>query len=151
MTHLKAIITATVAAALVLAVPAWADDWGRDGEQPAVRISPDLADRAEAALQRRNATVLDARERSFSTKRIDTSQVATNPDWFERAAAAAVRDDVAAITAASASPDVADESSARSGREVEWSQLGAGFGIGLLLALGAYAGVRIARSRPLAH
>jgi hypothetical protein len=42
-------------------------------------------------------------------------------------------------------------STSGSGREIEWPQLGIGFGVGLLLALGLFLAVRMTRIRPLAH
>ena len=40
---------------------------------------------------------------------------------------------------------------AGSGNELEWPQLGIGFGIGLLLAVGLFLAVRMTRVPPLAH
>jgi hypothetical protein len=39
----------------------------------------------------------------------------------------------------------------RSGREVEWPQIGIGFGIGIALMFGLYLVVRTPRDRQLAH
>lgn len=38
-----------------------------------------------------------------------------------------------------------------SGREVDWPQLGIGFAVGLLMALGLLLGLRLTGTRPLAH
>ena len=38
-----------------------------------------------------------------------------------------------------------------SGRDLDWPQLGVGFGIGILLALGLVLAMRMTRIRPLAH
>ena len=44
MTRTISLITATVGAALLFAVPAWGDNWGAEqGNQP-VSVSPDIAD-----------------------------------------------------------------------------------------------------------
>ena len=177
MTRTISIITATVGAALLLAVPAYGDNWGADKAQPAGG-SPELAD----LLAAKNVTVdssiignssatqrmLDARERSFGI--VDTQQVnpleareqsfATKqvaqpaPDWFERAAATAVRDYRAPVVDdrftidPTAGPTVVTVSS---GREVELPQIGIGLGLGLMLALGLYLGMRYTRGRQLAH
>jgi hypothetical protein len=38
-----------------------------------------------------------------------------------------------------------------SGRELEWPQIGVGFGIGIVLALGLFLAMKSTRQRPLAH
>ena len=38
-----------------------------------------------------------------------------------------------------------------SGREIEWTQIGMGFGLGILLAVGLFLAMRSTRSRQLAH
>ena len=38
-----------------------------------------------------------------------------------------------------------------SGREIEWSQIGMGFGLGILLAIGLFLAMRSTRVRHLAH
>ena len=38
-----------------------------------------------------------------------------------------------------------------SGREIEWSQIGMGFGLGILLAIGLFLAMRSTRIRHLAH
>lgn len=45
----------------------------------------------------------------------------------------------------------ADVATVRSGSEIEWPQIGVGFGAGLLLALGLVLGLRYTRVRQLAH
>lgn len=66
MTRTISIITATVGAALVFAVPAWGDNWGADKAQPTA-VSPDWFERAAAAaIQKQDiSTMLDARERAL--------------------------------------------------------------------------------------
>lgn len=41
--------------------------------------------------------------------------------------------------------------SASSGSDIEWSQVGVAFGLGILLAVGLGLGVRAVRARPIAH
>lgn len=169
MTRTISLITATVGAALLFAVPAYGDSWGLDkGREPA-RISPDLVDRAVAAEQARLETMLDARERSlgagignskvnavearersFATKQV-TAHAAD--DWFGRTVEAAIRDrrspvvdDRFAIDPTSGGPVTVS-----SGREIELPQIGIGLVLGLMLALGLYLVTRYTRGRELAH
>jgi len=78
MTPKISLITATVGAALVFAVPAHGDNWAAD--KP-VSESPSLAD----LLAAKNGTV--------DNTGINGSQatVTSSPDWFERAAAVAIQ------------------------------------------------------------
>jgi len=173
MTRTISLITATVGAALMFAVPAWGDNWGADQTSQSIRVSPDLADRVIAAEQSRlsamldareqslgagvgngKMSALDARERSFSAKQNPQLVAAQVPDWFERAAATAIRDnrvpvfdDRFTIDPTSGTTPV----TAGSGREIEWPQVGIGLGIGLLLALGLFLAMRHTRIRTLAH
>jgi hypothetical protein len=170
MTRTISLITATVGAALLFAVPAYGDNWGADRQSQPVRVSPDLGDRAIVAEQIRLERMLDARERSlgaglgyaklsaleqreesFATKRV----LAPAPDdWFGRAVAAEIRDyrtpvvdDRFTIDPTSGQEPV----TVSSGREVELPQIGIGFGIGLVLALGIFLVMRYSRGRQLAH
>lgn len=112
MTPKISLITATVGAALVFAVPAaWGDSWYADRQEPAAVVSPDVIDRAVAAKQR-DATVVntyrdaferavvggqnsqaplstyrDAFERAVIGGQLDQTNLSVSPDAFERAAA----------------------------------------------------------------
>ena len=110
-----------VAAALVFAVPAFGDSWYLDKQQPTVRVSPDTADYAAAAQTKRLAVMLDARERAFISR----------PE--------------------SRLPVLEPVTATTSGREMEWQQIGLGFGLGLLLAVGLVLGRRFAHVRQPAH
>jgi hypothetical protein len=169
MTRTISFITATVGAALLFAVPAYGDNWGADRQSQQVRVSPDLEDRGIAAEQNRLEAMLDAREqslgagvgngkvsaleareRSFATKQVLTPA----PDWFERAAEAAIRnnrtpvvDDRFTIDPTSGPSPV----TVSSGREIELPQIGIGLGLGLVLALGLFLAMRYTRGRQLAH
>jgi hypothetical protein len=120
-----------------------------------------------------NVAVLNARERAFATK---SQVVSTSPiDARERALSTKVelqlasdfyadgfaqavkprdvnvgpvRDDRFRLDPTAGSEPVTATSSAR---DIEWSQLGIGFGIGLVLALGMYLAARYTRIRPVAH
>ena len=169
MTRTISIITATVGAALLLAVPAYGDSWGSDQRSEAARVSPDLADRAIAAEQQRLGTMLDAREQSLAAgvgngklsaldareRSFQTKQVATPaPDWFERAAEAAVRDSRVPVVDDRFTIDPTSGQTpvtVTSGREVELPQVGIGLGLGLVLAFGLYLAMRYTRGRQLAH
>jgi hypothetical protein len=173
MTRTISFITATVGAALLFAVPAYGDNWGADKAQPAgeqVRVSPDLADRAIAAEQIRLERMLDRREealavsiqnrvepvdreRALGTKNELTLSSDFYADGFAQALQSRdsrpepVRDDRFRIDPNS-TPSVTATSS---GTEIEWGQIGIGFGVGLVLALGLYLAMRFTRIRPLAH
>jgi hypothetical protein len=41
--------------------------------------------------------------------------------------------------------------SSDSGRQIEWPQLGIGFGVGILLVAGLWLAMRVTKFRPLAH
>jgi hypothetical protein len=171
MTRTISIITATVGAALLFAIPAYGDNWAADKSQPSTpSTSPDWFERAAAAaiekqkVEMLNAreqslgagvgngkfSAIDAREQAFGTKQV----LQPAPDWFERAADAAIRnsrvpfvDDRFTIDPTSGQDPV----TVSSGREIELPQVGIGFGIGLLLALGLYLTLRYTRGRELAH
>ena len=178
MTPRISLITAVAAAALALGVPAaWGDDWYADRQQESVQISPDLIDRAVAAEQHHLATMLDARERSFDAKQVDSStpmldareralvekrevQLGSGvyPDAFERAVAThgqtrapLVADFDRFLIDPSTNPVQVTATSTGSGREIEWPQVGIGFGIGIALILGLLFTLRTTRTRPIAH
>jgi hypothetical protein len=173
MTRTISLITATVATALLFAVPAYADSWGADKAQPTndnqqIRVSPDLIDRALAAEQNRLETMLDARERSLEAgigngkvsaleareRSLETKRVVTSADWFERAAATAIRDNPTPVVDDRFRIDPTgghDPVTVSSGREFELPQIGIGLGIGLALAFGLFLLMRYTRGRPLAH
>src|SRR5688572_14123715 len=155
MTRTISLITATVGAALLFAVPAWGDNWGADKAQPAggapalvdllaakngtvdssIVGNPSATERMLDARERSFGIVdtqqvnpLDARERSFATKQV----VQPAPDRFERAAATAVRDYRAPVVDdrftidPTAGPTVVTVSS---GRDIELPQIGIGLGL----------------------
>ncbi len=135
MTSNISFVTAITGAALVLAAPAWGDPWATDHYGGTVRVSPDLVDHAVAARQNELASVLDARERAQGTR---PGIAAPDP----------VHDD---HLRADQSSTPAPVGTSRSGRDVEWSQVGLGFGVGVLLAIGVLLVLRIPRVRQPAH
>ena len=138
MTPRITLIGAIVGAALVFAVPALGDSWGADRNQATVHVSPDLVDRAVAARQQELFAVLDARERSFATGRTASAASAPEPlhdDHF--------RSDPAGLPTPVATT--------RSGGGIDWSQVGVGFAVGVLLMLGLMVAMRIPRARQPAH
>jgi hypothetical protein len=168
MTRTISLITATVGAALLFAVPAYADNWGADQRSEPVRVSPDLADRAALAEQIRLERMLDARERSLGAglgngkvsaveareRSFETTRVVSPPDWFERTVETSIRenpaprvDDRFTIDPTSGQEPV----TVSSGRDIELPQIGIGVGIGLMLAFGLFLVMRHTRSRQLAH
>jgi len=179
MTPRISLITAVFAAALAVFVPAaLGDDWGADRLSQTTSVgSPDAADRAVAAEQRRRASMLDARERASTAGRDELSMPmleareralgakrevqlgsGVHPDVFERAVAARVTggtgidyvagDDRFRIEHTNPPTTV---SVTGSGGEIEWPQIGIGFGVGIALALGLLLTLRATRQRPLAH
>ena len=138
MTPKISFIIAIVGAAMVLAVPAFGDAWGADQHQATVRVSPDLADRAGAARQQELTSMLDARERSFAAKVVAVTGTSSDP----------VRDDRFRLDPSSIPTPAATISTAR---DVEWLQIGIGFGGGLLLAIGLFLAMRMTRVRQTAH
>ncbi len=152
MTPKFSLITAIAGAALVFAVPAaWGDSWFADQQQPSVRVSPDLVDRAVAARQHELSNMLDAREqalvaksdqstvspldqreRAFGAKREAQLTSGQYPDVIERAVTARgpirtpVGDDRFRIDHSNVPVPV---SATSSGRELEWPQIGIGFGV----------------------
>jgi hypothetical protein len=128
MTRTISLITATVGAALLFAVPALADDWASDRRSDAVGyLSPDGADRAAAVEQEQVARMLDAREES-QTAKLDAQLAAAPPP------------DVPTTVAVTSS-----------GRAIDLLQVGLGFGIGVLLAIGLSLALRFTRVHRLAH
>jgi hypothetical protein len=116
--------------------------------------SSDWFERTAAATNRAGATpYVDAFERPDTAG----NGTAPAPDWFERAAAAAVRDagptpyvdaferpEISSVQ--STTPALADSDSGRA-----WLELGIAFAIGLALALGLVSLVWIRPTRPLAE
>jgi len=106
---------------------------------------------AKAAESSTPTPYVDAFERPAAA-----SVVASAPDWFERAATAATRDAGAVpyvdaferpVVATVQTTPVATDS----GSSIDWFQIGLAFGLGLLLALGLVAAVRLRPVRPLAQ
>ena len=142
------LVAAVAGAALLLAAPAWGQD-----QLPVTY--PDVVDRAVAQQEASTvSTYLDAHERAARVGGLESTTV-NFPDVIERAVAARGTggglsgDDHVRIDPANL-PTVAPTSSS-SGREVEWPQIGIGFGIGILLALGLMLALRMTRIRQLAH
>lgn len=127
---------AAAGAALVLAVPAAADTWGADRNEGVVRVSPDLAERTEAARQADLARMLDARERS------QAARVAATP------VPEPAHDDHFRLDPSSI-PQPA--TSTVSGSDLEWQQIGLGFAGGVVLVLALLLALRVPRHRVPAH
>ena len=173
MTRTISIITATVGAALLFAVPAWGDSWGADQRRgEAGYLNPDAGDRSSALQQQRVTEMLNGRERALGVSvegRVDPleareralgakHEVTLGSDFYADGFAQAVRprdpaptpvvDDRFRLDPNSVPSPVTVTSS---GTEIDWPQIGIGFGIGLVLALGLYLAMRITRIRSLAH
>ena len=172
MTRTISLITATIGAALLFAVPAYADNWGADKAAPVDTRSEGLnrlyglgeyapVDVRSEGLNKLHglgeyASPLDARERSMATRPAPTAGSDFYADGFAAAITQAqrsvvtspVRDDRFTIDH---SQVPVPASATGSGREIDWPQLGVGFAIGILLALGLYLAARFTRIRPVAH
>jgi hypothetical protein len=194
MTRTISLITATVGAALLFAVPAYADNWGADKAQPTTTSSPDWFERAAAAaIQEQKVEMLNARERGLGITAVVVDPRSegmnrlyglgdyANPiDLRERAlverpgrtatvqqagfdarseglnrlyglgdyAPAVVADDRFRIDHTNV-PETVSVSS--SGREIDLPQIGIGFGVGIVLLLGAALLMRARHVRPFAH
>ncbi len=107
-------------------------------------------------LDRSVATAPDWFERAALAAQRNDSVVSTSPDWFERAALAAQRGNglvayadgaqrVEPTTAPAAAPIAADTDSA-----IDPTQIGIGFGIGLLVFAGLLLATRLIPRQPLA-
>lgn len=99
---------------------------------------------------------VEAREKS-QTAKYDAQLVSTPaPDWFERAATAAIRDNRGVYVADDRfdlHPQTVPTTVAAtsSGREIDFPQIGIGLGIALLLALGLVLVMRATHNRPVPH
>ncbi len=82
--------------------------------------------------------MLDGRERSFAAKSVAMTVTTLDP----------VRDDRFRLDPSSIATPAATISTAR---DVEWLQIGMGFGGGILLALGLFLAMRMTRVRQAAH
>jgi hypothetical protein len=125
------------------------------GYSTTVNQAIEARERAFAAGRDQQPTsMLDARERAFVTKAEVRLEGVTSSGAFERAVAAhqrvttdPVRDDRFRIDPSPGSEPV----TVTDGREIEWPQVGIGFGIGMVLAIGLLLTLRATRQRPLAH
>jgi hypothetical protein len=105
---------------------------------------------AVPALGADPSAMLDSRERSFQTKQA----AAPTPDWFERRAAAAVRDHREPVVDDRFRIDPTSEQATvttSTGSALEVPQVGIGLGIALLLGIGLYLAFRYTRGRQPAH
>ena len=171
MTRTISLITATVGAALLFAVPAWGDNWGADQRGQSVGyLNPDVADRSASIKLQHVTSMLEAREqalgvsvqnrvapvdreRALGTKNELTLSSDFYADGFAQALQPRdprpepIRDDRFRIDPNS-TPSVTATSS---GREIEWPTVGIGFGIGIVLLLGITLAMKATNTRPFAH
>lgn len=160
MTRKISLITAVAVAALTVGVPTAFGEGRLAGSQEPALATPDpmiedgfaQAVAASLALQS-TATYRDAFERGVASGQLDLS---TFRNAFDRAgnqsqglqSSVSYRDahERAMPVAAPAQVPTID-----AGRNIEWPQVGIGFGVGVLLAVGLLLAVRATRIRPLAH
>jgi hypothetical protein len=161
MTRTIALAGSVVAAALVFSAPAQAQSpdaferavAARASLQSSPIVSPDAFDRAVAARQSLQSSPIvspDAVDRVRQATLALQSTPIQPPDAFERALTA--QSFVSPSSASDGTSTVAaPEIVPSSGDEIEWSQVAAGFGIGISLMLTLVLGLRLVRMRSLAH
>jgi hypothetical protein len=113
------------------------------------------------ALNRQNGlgeyavSAIDARERALTAKSEAQMAVTPYPDWFERAANTAIRDNRGVVVGDdhfNLRPEDISATATSSGREVDFPKIGIGVALGLMLVLALYFAFRGPRlGRPLAH
>ncbi len=136
MTRKISLTVITVLAGLALVPAAWAN-------QPNPRGML-ASDSVASAQEQAQAQSFDARGAMAS----DSVDAALASERSRRAAAQFY----ANSTRGTVLVDRTDPVSAKnSGRDVEWPQVGVGFGLGLLLAIGLFVAMRSTRIRTLAH
>jgi hypothetical protein len=146
------LITAVGGAALMLAVPS---AWGKG--QLGQTYPPDAVERALAQQQGATGAVSTYRD-AFERAALPSASpdgVATYRDAAERAVSGRIQSGALSGHTDRYELDLPNGTvltpSTGSGREVEWPQVGVGFGLGLLLALGLVLAVGHPRRRTLAH
>ena len=149
MTRRISLVGAVAATLFVVAAPAaLADDWGRDRQSgPSTVGSPDRLDHAAAARQQELAIMLDARERSQAAKLYAQVDATATPDVFDRhlLGDGGGRFRIDDVRGSGTAATIASEDG------MQWSQVGLGAGIGILLALGMMLALRATRGGQLAH
>ena len=131
MTRRISIITAIAGTALTLGVQAVPAQ-----ERPAtLAVSPEVARQVEMQS-------FDARPATLAVSPEVAGEVARQLE---------VRLDGQGIAQSSRQSEPATISVTSSGSEIGWPQVGIGFGIGIVLALGLFVGLRMSRTRQPAH
>ncbi len=150
MTRKISLIIGLAVAALAVSVPAAfgqsqpARDAHERGVVPQIGVHSalstyrDASQRGAVPQQSAVSTYRDAFQRGAQLKPESSlgPSVGTYRDAFERTRPVAGPTDVPTIS---------------SGRELEWPQIGIGFGVGIVLMLGLYLALKGTRTRPLAH
>lgn len=138
MTRTISLIIGIATVALVVGVPtALAEGRLAGSPEPAAAVAGDVVSRPDShdVIRDTSGGYVDAADRA---QRIDVVVPTALTDSFERSAPPA---------GSGTSPSV----TASGGSDRDWSQLGTGFGIGLVLALGLFLTMRYTRARELAH
>jgi hypothetical protein len=107
------------------------------------------------SVGRENPTIsmLDTREQAFGAKLNAQLSTGTSPDAFQRAVAANERSKPVIVVDDRFRIDPTSQpvSTSGSGDEIQWPQVGVGFGVGITLVFGLLLALRATRQRQLAH
>ncbi len=176
MTRTISLITGIIGAALLFAVPAYADDWGADrAQQQAQQAAPIVSERvsesqALVALRIRSQAqnrkhglgdfaqkttdYRDANERVVQPQSVIAQQVRSQGLNEKYGLGEFVTDNGYVDAHERAVPPVSPTqvvSATSTDDDVQWPQIGIGLGVGIALAFGLMLALRATRQRPLAH
>ena len=155
MTRTISLIIGIATVALTVAVPTAFAEGRLAGSQDQQAVAPDWFERAAIATQRNSQAYVDAADRvvepqSLVALRLRSEGLNRINGLGEFATSSSYVDaHERAVPPVSNTP--VSVTPTGSGRDIEWPQLGIGFGIGIALVLGLILAMRTTRGRELAH